>query len=112
MKTAAICLLPLVLVSCITSKVTPCGPNTYTVSGLGVGFSDGGTRTRTLEAANKFCEERGLVMVPIDIDSRRGEYMRSEPTTNLVFKAVKPGDPAIRDYQARTPDQVLRVEHR
>lgn len=98
--------------SCITTGVTPCGPDTYTVSSQGVGFSDGGTRARVYKKANKFCEDRGLVMVPIAIDSERGQFARSEPNTNLTFLALKPGDPAIRRTNIDAPDYTLRVQHR
>ena len=115
MKKHLFMLLPAIcmaLQSCSTSNVIPVGPDTYMVTSSGAGFSEGPTLENVYGKANAFCAERGLVMVPADIDSQRGIYGQQPPSARLTFRALKPGDPRIKSGNSGTPDAILRVQHR
>lgn len=98
-------------VGCATS-VTPAGPDTYMVSASGAGFSSGAERARAYRIANEWCAKRGLVMVPVSMDSRDGEYGRKAPSADLVFRALPPGDPEIRRPNVEGPNHIQRVQVR
>mgnify|MGYP006090183661 FL=1 len=104
---SAIAFLP----SCGT-KVIPSGPDTYSVSSSGAGFSTAGVRARVYTAANDYCNIRGLVMVPVSADIRGGVYGQRAPSADLVFRALKPGDPDIKRPNVEGPDHTLRVQNR
>ena len=105
---AGICLLS----GCTCSKVIAAGPDTFMVSASGAGFGTGGVRTEVYEKANKYCAERGLVMVPVSLDARLGELGRHAPTADLVFRALKPGDPEIKRPNLESPDKIFRTQTR
>ena|SRR5882724_5043132 len=113
-KTTLLTLSALAALLCggCASQVISAGPDTYMVSSSGAGFSTAGVRARCYRAANKFCEKRGLVMVPVSFDAREGELARRPPTANLVFRALKPGDPDIKRPNVETPDHIERTETR
>lgn len=106
---AMICSL---MVSCRTSGVIPCGPDTYMVTSSGAGFGTAGVRTNCFEKANKFCAERGLVMVPVSFDARGGELGKRPPSADLTFRALRPGDPDIKRPVMEAPDAIYRVQIR
>jgi hypothetical protein len=54
----------------------------------------------------------GLVMVPVSFDSRPGELGRHPPSADLVFRALKPGDPDIKRPNVEGPDRIIRVQER
>src|SRR5580693_5751517 len=93
---------------CTTSNIVPAGPDTYTVSASGAGFSDAKVRENVLQKANEFCAARGLVMVPVSLVSRPGEAGRNPPSADLVFRALKPGDPDIKRPNFEGP--IIRVQ--
>jgi hypothetical protein len=99
------------LSSCVT-QVIPAGPDTYSVSSSGAGFSTAGVRARVYNAANEYCNKRGLVMVPISIDVRGGVLGERPPTADLVFRGLKPGDPEIERPNIERPDYIQRVQIR
>jgi len=101
-----------VLLSGCTSGIIPAGPDTYMVSASGAGFSTGGVRAATYQKANRFCQERGLVMVPVSFDAQGGVYGRRPPTADLVFRALKPGDPEIKRPNVEGPQYIQRVQMR
>ncbi len=105
--------LSLLLSSCFgTSEIVPCGPDTYTVTSATAGFSDGKVRATVYQRANEFCAKRHLVMVPVSIDSQRGEYGKRPPVATLVFRALQPGDPEIKRPIVDRIDQTVRVLQR
>ena len=57
-------------------------------------------REIAFETANKYCAKRKLVMVPVSLDVRPGEIGVRAATADLVFRALKPGDPAIKRSEA------------
>jgi hypothetical protein len=57
-------------------------------------------REVAFESANKYCAKRKLVMVPVSLDVRPGEIGVRPGTADLVFRALKPSDPAIARSQA------------
>ena len=100
------------LLSACTTDVLPCGPDTYTITSGGAGFSDAGVRTRVLTKANDFCTQRGLVMVPVSMDSERGVYGKKAPNATLVFRALRPGDPDIKRPNVEGPNSIVRLQVR
>ena len=62
--------------------------------------------------ANKFCEERGLVMVPLSMDVKEGVTGRNAPSATLVFRALKPGDPEIKRVNVEAPDRIYQIQER
>ncbi|MEO5915499.1 MAG: hypothetical protein ABIS50_14800 [Luteolibacter sp.] len=93
-------------------QVIPAGPDTYTVSSSGAGFSAAGVRAKVYQTANDFCASRGLVMVPISIDARVGVLGQRPPSADLVFRALKPGDPEIKRPNLEGPSHIERIEVR
>jgi hypothetical protein len=104
--------LPSLLSGCTSSGVIPAGPNTYMISAGGAGFSTGGVRASTYRKAHKFCEERGLVFVPISFDAQPGVLGQRPPTADLVFRALPPGDPEIQRPNLEQPHHIQRVQIR
>ena len=103
--------LTLVILGCASPGVLPTGPDTYTVtSGSSAGFSSAGVRKEVYTLANKFCQERGLVMVPVSLDAREGALARHPPSATLVFRALKPGDPEIKRVNVEGPDKIIRIQ--
>ena len=103
----------LVISGCASPGVIPTGPDTYTVtSGSSAGFSSANSRAEVYTLANKFCEERGLVMVPVSMDAREGVLGRNPPSATLVFRALKPGDPDIERVNVEGPDSITRIQNR
>ena len=94
--------LPLLAISAFVSgcatKVVPAGPDTYSVSASGGIYtqSSAGSRAKAFKAANDFCVQRGLVMVPVTVQERPYELGRHTANINLIFRALRPGDPEIK----------------
>jgi len=105
-------LLALSLFAGCAAQVVPAGPDTYTVSSSGAGFSTAGVRARAYRAANDFCAKRGLVMVPVSFDAQGGVLGQRPPTADLVFRALRPGDPEIKRPNVEGPNYIERVQHR
>lgn len=98
-------LLLLAVTGCAQSGIIPAGIDTYMVSSSGVGYSSAGVRADVYAAANAFCEERGLVMVPMALSVKEGEAFRFPPSANLTFRALKPGDrAAVRPGDIERPN--------
>ena len=86
--------LTLLLAGC--AEVVPAGPDTFSVSTSGAGFSDKGCRARVYQKANEYCQSRGLVMMPLSLQARGGIPFTRPPSADLVFRALKPGDPELK----------------
>jgi len=78
------------------------------VSSSGVGFSSAWAREQTYGKANEYCAKRGLVMVPVSFDAREGVYAQSAPSANLVFRALRPGDPEIKRPNVEGPNHIAK----
>lgn len=105
----------LIVLACMlgcASQVVPAGPDTYTVSSSGAGFSSAGVRARAYQAANDFCAKRGLVMVPVSFDAQGGVLGQRPPTADLVFRALRPGDPEIKRPNVEGPNYIQRIQQR
>lgn len=100
------------MAGCASSGILPTGPDTYSITESSAGFADTGVRRRVYEKANAFCTERGLVMVPVSLDSKEGQLARRQPSATLVFRALKPGDPEIKRPTVEAPDKIIRVQTR
>lgn len=96
--------LSLLLAGCaIDPKVVQAGPQTYMVS------SDGGltwteatqtAREAVFHAANRYCAKRKLVMVPVSLDTHPSDIDGRFERVDLIFRALRRGDPEIARSQA------------
>lgn len=100
-----------ILMAGCTTRIVPAGPDTYAVSSRGAGYSAAYTRSNAYEAADKFCRERGLVMVPLTMNAQDGAPFK-QPSTELIFRALKPGDPEIKRPSMDAVMPVQRVQIR
>ena len=80
-------------------RVVPVGPQTFSVSSAD-GYVSATAREVVLNAANRYCARRRLVMVPVSLDVHPGAIRDRLSMADLVFRAVPPGDPAIARTQA------------
>ena len=79
------------------------------VSGFGTA---GAAKARIYREASAWCKERGLVMVPVSSDEKdpvTGQHMGN---AELLFRALKPGDPDIIRANVESPDKTLRIQKR
>lgn len=84
-------------------QVQAAGPGTLTVTAedqLKWNAATVPAREVVFGVANEYCAKRGLVMVPVSLDVRPGEIGVRAGSADLVFRAMKPGDPAIAHSQA------------
>ncbi len=98
-------ILSLLIVGCAEwgPQVQSAGPQTYTVSAedkLNWNTATTPAREVAFDIANRYCEKRHLVMVPVSLDVRPGEVGLRAGAADLVFRALHPGDPAIARSQA------------
>lgn len=103
------------LAGCSTPEIVPAGPDTYTVAaGGGLGFtpSSAPVRASVYKAANKYCADRGLVMMPVSIDVQPGQQGKHTASVELVFRALPPGDPEIDRPNIERPTSVQRIQQR
>ena len=83
------------LAGCATfgSQVVPIGKDTYQLSMTGVGFAtQANTNIKALAAANAYCSNLGLHMVPKN-SGESGVYGWSPRQDNLVFMCLQANDP-------------------
>ena len=97
---------------CVSSDVISAGPDTYMVSASGAGFATAGVREKVYQNANDFCAARGLVMVPVSFKARPGALGQHPPSADLIFRALKPGDPAIGRPDLTGDDEALAATQR
>ena len=103
----ALCSAVLAICGCVSSDVISAGPDTYMVSASGAGFATAGVRESVYKKANEFCAARGLVMVPVSLKVRPGALAQHPPSADLVFRALKLGDPAIGRPELTGDDEAL-----
>ena len=87
----------------IGPKVVQAGPQTYMVSsdaGLSWSEATGSSRDAVLRAANRFCAKRKLIMVPVSLDVHPTDSEGLFERADLVFRALRRGDPEIARSQA------------
>ncbi len=100
----ALLALSLLLPGCaIGPKVVQAGPQTYMVSsdgGLSLNETTEPAREAVFHAANRFCAKRKLVMVPVSVDTHPSEGDNHFERVDLVFRALRRGDPEIARSQA------------
>jgi hypothetical protein len=90
----------LMLAGCaLGPRVVPVGPQTYSVSATD-GLVSAPAREVVLSTADRYCSKRKLVMVPVSLDVHPGTNRDPLATADLVFRALKPGDPEIGRSQA------------
>ncbi|HIQ46394.1 MAG TPA: SHOCT domain-containing protein [Sulfurovum sp.] len=91
-----IVLFALIVTGCGTSKVLALGNSTYMVSSDGAGFSSHKEKQAVIEAAQKYCSERNLVMQIVTLKAENGVMGRRPPQAELVFRALSPNDPEAK----------------
>lgn len=96
--------LGLLISGCATGpQVVSAGPQTYTISTedtLKWNATTVSARELAFTEANAYCAKRKLVMVPVSLDVRPGEIGVRTGSADLVFRAMRPGDPEIGRSQA------------
>lgn len=106
MRLVAIAALAL-MAGCVTvgSNVVPVGKDTYQLSMTGAGFAtQANTNIKALAAANEYCSNLGLHMVPKN-SSESGVYGWSPRQDNLVFMCLKSDDPRYVNAEAVHTEQ-------
>ena len=103
----------ILLVGC-TSGVVPIGPNTYMLSGSSPGLIGKGTvEAKLFKQANDWCQQRGLVMIPIDSTGNDAIYMGNWANAEIKFKALPPGQAAnVPSSFGAAPNQVIETRQR
>jgi hypothetical protein len=76
-----------------TKGVVQIGPDLYMIGGLGkfTDFSSSGVKARLYQDANKFCTDRGCVMVPVN-STGRDSGMATYASAEIQFLCLKPND--------------------
>jgi hypothetical protein len=94
------------LLSGCASGVVPMGRDTYMISGSSPGLiGTGSVRAKLLKQADKWCKERGLVMVPISYSGTDAVYGGQWASAEVIFRAVPPSDAEnVRPTYERAPD--------
>jgi hypothetical protein len=89
------------------------GRDTYVLSKNGTAVSTGvKLKAQLYREADEWCRARGLVMVPISEMSKDGIAGTRLASAEIVFRAVKPGDPEdTRTNLRAVPDTVIRIEN-
>jgi hypothetical protein len=89
------CILAVFVTACSTGNVIQVGPDTFSVTSTGAGFSTDGVRKNVYSSANSYCAQKALVMVESSIKVQAGRYGSHPPNADLVFRCLKDGDPEI-----------------
>lgn len=96
-----------------SSGVVPAGPDTYMVSRSVSGFSTAGAaKASAYREASAWCASRGLVMVPVAVDTQNPVTGQRMGHAELTFRAVKAGDPDVRRVNVESPDHTQRIQMR
>jgi hypothetical protein len=74
------------ITGCSTSNVVPMGSDLYMVSSSGAGFDTGGVRSNVYNAANKFCNKKGMPFKLVSYKSKNGKLASNPPSAELSFK--------------------------
>jgi hypothetical protein len=111
-RTLAIIATAIFLAGCASSGVQPAGPDTYIVSHRVTAFdTTGSAKAANYQAASEWCAQRGLVMVPVSSDAQPMGFGHPG-SAELLFRALKPGDPEIKRANVESPDHTQRIELR
>ena len=105
-----VCFLTVVFAGCTsTSEVVPMGKDSYMISGQSRGgaFMSGKSLVEAGKAANSFCEQKGLVMMPRSANTDGSATWTAE-TSALVFTCLRADDPEYKrpDIKATSPSAV------
>jgi len=100
-------LLSIVIAGCGTGQVIQAGPNTYSVTSSGAGFSTDGVKADVYRAANEHCAQKNLVMVEDSIKTQDGALARNPPSADLRFHCLSQGDPEIKRHASGVQTEVI-----
>jgi len=102
-----------ILLSSCSSGIVPAGPDTYMVSKSVSAFTTvGRAKASAYREANAWCARRGLVMVPVSVETQNPVAGQHMGNADLTFRALKPGDPEIKRVDAEPPTFTERVQSR
>lgn len=108
----SLCAAALLVAGCSTGVVAA-GPDTYLIARSVSGFgTTSAAKASVYRDANAWCASRGLVMVPVSSDSKDPVTMQHMGSVELVFRALKPGDPEIKRSTVESPDHTQRIQVR
>lgn len=95
------------LCGCVGPTFAPMGKDTFMICHRGEIYSTvGSLKITCLRDANKYCEKRGLVMIPVSTSGHDGGF-GVMGTCELVFLAVPADDPRnVSPNMMRAPDSV------
>jgi hypothetical protein len=101
----------LLFVSCATTGtngVVQIGPDLYMIGGLGgfTDFSSSGVKARLYQTANKFCADKGCVMLPAN-STGRDSGMGTYATAEIQFYCLKPNDPRLAPQNNATAIPII-----
>jgi hypothetical protein len=100
------------LVAGCSSGIQPAGPDTYIITRRVSAFSTGASaKAEAYREASEWCAKRGLVMVPVESDAKDPGFGRFG-SSELLFRALKPGDPDIKRVNVESPNHVERIQSR
>jgi hypothetical protein len=107
-------LASLILTGCATSTgVVTAGPDTYFISRSITHYGTAGeAKAAIYQEAGAWCAARGLVMVPVSSDEKDPVRFSHLGSAELLFRALKPGDPEIKRANVESPDTTKRIEIR
>ncbi len=92
------------------------GRDTYMISGTSFGLvNSGAARAKLLRQADKWCRERGLVMIPVSYSGQDAIYGQRPASAEVIFRAVPPSDPEnARPKYEREPDhhEMITIKQR
>lgn len=98
----------LLLLSGCSTGVVPMSENTYMIEHRGSSLStQASNEAKCFDEANRFCADRGLVMIPVSTTGRNGLAVPfgHGGDAKLVFKAVQPGSAQAKEVTAEPNDQ-------
>ena len=96
-----------------STGVVAAGPDTYLISRSVSGFGTAGAaKAAVYREASAWCAARGLVMVPVSSDAKDPVTAQHMGSAELLFRALKPGDPEIKRTNVESPDHTQRIQVR
>ena len=102
-----------VFTACSSSGVVPAGPDTYLISRSVSGFSTAASaKAKLYREASAWCKAQGLVMVPLSSDEKDPLAGKRMGSAELLFRALKPGDPDIQRANVESPNHTQRIQIR
>ena len=88
-KLIIIGLAALLATGCASNGIVPVGKDTYMINRGGWPAMNGfAVESECYRDANRFCQSRGLVMVPVETTTIDGKVFTHNASSKFIFKAV------------------------